>query len=85
MPIDKNLILENLSYTELVYGRIQKKLHIQLSKEEIEVFIYKLINNTDQEFFSKIGKNYYIFNRKNSIKITVNSSTHRVITVDRIK
>jgi hypothetical protein len=85
MLIDKNIILENLSYTELVYERIQKKLHIQLSKEEIEVFIYKLINNTDQEFFSKIGKNYYILNRKNSIKITVNSSTYRVITVDRIK
>jgi predicted nucleic acid-binding protein len=82
MYIDKSIILKNLCYTELVYDRIRKKLQIQLSKESIEEFIFILINETEQKYFSKIGKNYYILNMEHKIKITVNSSTYRIITVD---
>ena len=32
----KSEILKNICYTELVYGRINKKLNIELSKEKIE-------------------------------------------------
>ncbi len=85
MSINKREILKNICYTELVYGRINKKLHIKYSKKQIEGFIFKILKKTEEKFFIKIGKNFYITNIKNNIKITVNSNTFRVITVDRIE
>jgi hypothetical protein len=85
MKINKKLILENISYTELVYGRINKKLSIQFSKKQIEELIYKILKETDKRFFSKSGKNYYIENKENNIRLTINSNTFRIITVDKLK
>ena len=85
MSINKSEILKNICYTELVYGRINKKLDIEFSKEQIEKFIYKTLKETGERFFSKIGKNFYITNKENNIKITINSNTFRVITVDSIE
>lgn len=84
MHINKKAILKNICYTELVYERINKKLNINFPKEEIEEFILKIIKETEEKFFSKIGKNFYITNSRNNIKITINSNTYRIITVDRI-
>ncbi len=84
MSIDKHKILINICYTELVYGRINKKLNSNLSKVEIENSISEIIKETPISNFEKIGKNYYISNTENNIKVTVNSYTFRVITVDRI-
>ena len=84
MNIDKILILNNICYTELVYNRINKKLKTNLSKKEIELFIFKVIKNTKLNNFQKIGKNFYIFNLEEKIKITVNSNTNRIITVDKL-
>ncbi|MFO7657722.1 MAG: DUF3781 domain-containing protein [Bacteroidales bacterium] len=36
-------------------------------------------------FFTKTGKNYYMTNTGNNIRITINSNIFRVITVDKIK
>ena len=84
MSINKIEILENICYTELVYGRINKKLNIKFSKEQIEEFIFKIIQETEEKFFSKIGKNFYVTSKEKNIKITINSNTFRVITVDSI-
>lgn len=84
MKINKSEILKNICYTELVYGRINKKLQIDFSKYEIEKLIFNTINETAEIFFHKKGKNYYITNTQKNIRITVNSYTYRVITVDRI-
>jgi hypothetical protein len=84
MSINKIEILKNICYTELVYGRINKKLNINFSKKQIEEFIFKVLKETEEKFISKIGKNYYVTNTKNNIKITVNSNTFRIITVDKI-
>ena len=84
MNIKKNDILQNICFTELVYGRINKKLHTKLSKEQIEELLLKIINQTEDNFFEKIGKNYYVTNIEYNIKITINSKTIRIITVDRI-
>ncbi len=84
MLTNKQKILKNICYTELVYGRINKKLKLNLSKREIETFIYKILKETDENLFTKTGKNFYISNIENNIRITVNSNTFRVITVDRI-
>ena len=43
MSINKSEILKNICYTELVYGRINKKLHIKFSKKQIEDFIFKIL------------------------------------------
>lgn len=84
MNINKNEILKNICYTELVYGRINKKLGIQFTKKQIKEFIFKILNETEECFFSKKGKNYYIVNRENNVRITINSNTFRIITTDRI-
>ncbi len=85
MSINKRDILKNICYTELVYGRINKKLNSKFSKKQIEEFIFKILKETEEKFFSKVGKNFYITNTENNIKITINSNTSRIITVDRIE
>ncbi len=84
MNINKQKIIENVCYTELVYGRINKKLNSNYSKKQIEEFILKILKTTDEKYYSKIGKNYYISNLENKIKLTINSNTFRVITIDKI-
>lgn len=85
MNINKSEILNNICYTKLVYGRINKKLKTAYSNQEIEDLIYDSIDSAGEDCFEKIGKNYYITNYDKNIRITVNSNTYRVITVDRIK
>ena len=80
----KKEILEKVCYTELVYGRIRKKLSIELSNEKIEELILTIINKTDETNFEKIGKNIYIFNNDKNIKLTINSYTNRIITADKL-
>lgn len=82
--IDKQAISHNICYTELVYDRINKKLGTMLPKHEIEALITDLIDQTEANDFQKTGKNFYISNTQHSIRITINSNTFRVITVDRI-
>lgn len=84
MDVDKSKILDNICYTELVYGRINKKLKTASSKSEIETKIYKILSETVESNFVKIGKNYYVTNTDEQIKITINSNTYRIITVDKI-
>lgn len=80
----KSDILRKICYTELVYGRINKKLKSNLSKVAIEQFLTKVIEETDDSYIKKIGKNYYITNSNHKLRITINSTTYRVITVDRV-
>jgi stress-induced morphogen len=85
MKANKQRIIENLCYTELVYKRINKKLATDFSKEEIEVLIDEVLKKTNEKYYFKTGKNYYVTNTENQIRITINSNTFRVITVDKIK
>jgi hypothetical protein len=84
MDIDKSKIINNICYTELVYGRINKKLKSTFSKSEIEKMIYKILSETDESRFIKIGKNYYVTNTDKQIIITINSNNYRIITVNKI-
>ena len=84
MRTDKEKILENLCYTELVYGRINKKLKLDLSNNAIEEFIMKILKETEEANYSKTGKNFYVMNCEYNIRVTVTSNTFRVITVDRV-
>ncbi len=82
MNICRSELLSKICYTELVYGRIQKKLKRQLSKRAIEELLYQTIQETPAGFFQRIGKNIYVINAERNMKITINSNTFRVITVD---
>ncbi len=84
MNINKPEILSKICYTELVYQRINKKLKTELSKLEIEEMLFDILNVTQEKYFKKIGKNIYVNNSDNNIKITINSNTFRIITVDKI-
>lgn len=84
MGVTKTEILQKLCYTDLVYGRINKKLSCQLTNDEIKELIFKVITETKEEFFERKGKNVYITNCGQNIRITVNQNTFRVITVDLI-
>ena len=80
----KNVILEKICYTELVYGRINKKLNIEFTKEQIEKMIFEIINETKETGFQKIGKNIYITNKEKNVRLTINSFTNRIITADKL-
>jgi len=80
----KKNILANIGYTELVYGRINKKLSIELSKEKIEKLIFSIIEETDEAEFQKKGKNIYITNNERKIMLTINSYTNRIITAGKL-
>lgn len=80
----KEEILSKVCYTELVYGRINKKLELELSKQKIEALISTILSETDESEFRKKGKNIYITNNKRNIRLTINSYTNRIITADKL-
>ena len=82
--MDKAKILDKICYTELVYGRINKKLKSNFSKPDIEKMLFGIIKETRESDFQRLGKNIYVTNHENKIKITINSNTYRVITVDAV-
>ena len=84
MILQKEEILQKHCYTELVYQRINKKLGANFSNKESEALIKKVLTETEVENFERKGKNFYISNEEHNIKITVNSNTFRIITVDRL-
>lgn len=69
----------------MVYDRINKELNTNFPKQESTSSIQKVIVETELSQFKKKGKIFYISNHKNNIRITVNSNTYRIITVDLIK
>ncbi|WP_166384229.1 DUF3781 domain-containing protein [Polaribacter sp. 11A2H] len=84
MENNKNEILEKHCYTELVYQRINKKLKTAFSKDETEKLIRNILEETTVENYLKKGKNFYVSSKEHNIRITVNSNTFRIITVDKI-
>ncbi len=80
----KKEILDKICYTELVYGRINKKLSLKLSKDKIEEMITSIISETDESDFNKTGKNIYITNNERNVRLTINSYTTRIITADKL-
>ena len=80
----KKEILDKICFTELVYGRINKKLNKKLSKDKIEELISAIILETDESEFQKTGKNIYITNNERNVRLTINSFTNRIITADKL-
>lgn len=82
-PEVKSFVLEHLCYSNLVFGRINKKLKSNLSPKEIEEFVYRMVSSDDCMIY-KCGKNYYACNETTGVQITINSFNCRVITADTI-
>ena len=80
----KQEIIDKICYTELVYQRINKKLTIELSKDNIEKMISEILKETDELNYQKKGKNIYITNNEKHIRLTINSYTNRIITADKL-
>ncbi len=83
--IAKTKILQSICYTELVYQRINKKLGYNYSKQQIELFLYQILADTPDTCFEEKGKNFYVRNIEKQIRVTINSNTFRIITVDKLK
>ena len=81
---DKLKIISNICYTELVYSRVNKKLGLSLLKDEIENLIIDILTESNESDYLKVGKNYYVSNFNHKIRVTINSYTFRIITVDKI-
>lgn len=81
----KEVILNKICYTDLVYGRINKKLNLSLSNDAIEELIVEIIKETVASELNKIGKNIYISNHNKNIRLTINSFTNRIITADKLQ
>ncbi len=84
MNVNKKEIIKKHCFTDLVYDRINKKLSLNLTKEEIDKLVLQVLIDTDIKFFEKNGKNFYVSNHKHNIKLTINSNTFRIITADKI-
>jgi hypothetical protein len=67
-----------------VYGRVNNKLKTEFSNAEIEHLIAKVLDDTEEKDISKIGKNFYVSNDVHQIRLTINSNTFRLITVDAL-
>jgi hypothetical protein len=80
----KKAIFEKICYSDLVYRRINKKLNLELSKDEIEELMLAIVKETDKTEFRKTGKNIYITNIERKIRLTINSYTNRIITADKL-
>lgn len=80
----KKEISDKICYTDLVYGRINKKLNINLSNDNIEEMILTILAETNETGYEKKGKNIYITNLERNIKLTINSNTNRIITADKL-
>lgn len=79
----RKTILNKICYTDLVYDRINKKLQTTMSKDEIEKFIFGIMEY-EKNAINKKGKNYYVKDEENRVRVTINSYTYRVITTDKI-
>ena len=72
----KEKILNPLYYTDLVSDRVNKKLGFALIRNKILLLIIRLIREADM--------NYCIDYFSEEIRVTIHSSSFRVITVDRM-
>ena len=80
----KTEIINKICYTDLVYERINKKLNLQLPKDEIEKMIHQIIDETDKTEFRRRGKNIYITSNQRNVRLTINARTNRIITADSL-
>jgi len=73
--------LNNICYTDLVFGRVTKKLKTVYSIDEIKNLVNQIISDPETTI-NKQGKNYYLQNE--SVELVVNSFNFRLITTNKV-
>lgn len=79
---NRQVFLDRICYTTLVFGRFNKKLTLNLTNDEIKKLVNQIIIS-DETVTTKEGKNYYL--RKDDIELVINSYNFRLITANRKK
>ncbi|MFH5812132.1 DUF3781 domain-containing protein [Companilactobacillus sp. FL22-1] len=77
---EREVFSKNVCYTPLVFGRVNKKLQMQLSNADIEQLVQRIITDTTTTI-TKVGKNYYLQNQQ--IELVINSFNYRLITANK--
>jgi len=79
-PVSAELVLK-LSTDKQVGG----KWRTVVQKETvIEKLFFDIVRETQEMFFQRIRKNIYVTSREENMRITINSNTYRIITVDKL-
>jgi len=78
---ERSNFLENVCYTPLVFGRVNKKLNLAISNDEIKSLVQQIITD-ETTTINKTGKNYYLQNK--TIELVINSFNYRLITANTI-
>jgi len=76
----RKIFLDNVCYTDLVFGRVNNKLNTNYSIDEIKLLVNRIISDP-ATVINKQGKNYYLLNQ--DIELVVNSFNYRLITANR--
>ncbi|MFC6176984.1 DUF3781 domain-containing protein [Companilactobacillus huachuanensis] len=76
----RSTFLKNVCYTPLVFGRVNKKLNLSLSNEEVQSLVNRIISD-EKTIIHKTGKNYYLQNK--TIELVINSFNYRLITANK--
>lgn len=82
MSLNDELVAK-VCYTPLVFARVNKKLQQQLTPDEIKHLV-QLVLADERSVIIRRGKNFYLTNHFYQLCLTINASTYRLITADKI-
>lgn len=77
---NRTTFLDNVCYTPLVFGRVNKKLSTTMTNEEIQQLVNQIISDP-KTIINQNGKNYYLQN--DTVELVINSFNYRLITASR--
>lgn len=75
--------IKKVTYTEQVYDRVNKKLGTKLDHATIENLVAEILKDS-RSVYREQGKNIYVSHHQQQVRLTINASTYRLITVDRL-
>lgn len=76
----REIFSQQVCYTPLVFGRVNKKLGTDLTVDEIKQLVQKIIADP-QTSITKNGKNYYL--QFQTTELVINSFNYRLITANK--
>lgn len=79
---EREIFAKKVCYTLLVFERVNKKLQLQLTVEEIKSLVQDIINDPKTAII-KNGKNFYL--RNTAAELVINSYNYRLITANKNK
>ncbi|AVK63771.1 hypothetical protein C5Z26_06470 [Lactobacillus sp. CBA3606] len=78
-----NQLKDQIYYPDLVFTRVNAKLGTHLSRQEGKQLVTTILTDTNSQSEQR-GTNYYVINFRFNVRLTVDASDFRLITMDRI-